>query len=93
MTIDSIPYYILIIIIIYYSNSSGGMHRHSSMPLLSYILSYSMTLGASKKCCYDQLEVAIIINIVVVTRTLILVHAETIESVPAMCVVVKRLML
>ena len=43
---------------------------------------YNYTLGATKMCCYNQ--------VVVVTRTL---STETIESVPAMCDVVKRLML
>ena len=43
---------------------------------------YNDTLGASKMCCYNQL--------VVVPRTY---STETIESVPVMCVVVKRLML
>ena len=45
-------------------------------------LVYNDTLGATKMCCYNQ--------VVVVTRTF---STETIESVPAMCVVVKRLML
>ena len=45
-------------------------------------LVYNDTLGATKMCCYSQ--------VVVVTRTF---SAETIESVPAMCVVVKRLRL
>ena len=43
---------------------------------------YNDTLGATKMCCYNQ--------VVVVIRTF---SAETIESVPTMCVVVKRLML
>ena len=42
-------------------------------------LVYNDTLGATKMCCYNQ--------VVVVTRTF---STETIESVPAMCVVVKR---
>ena len=45
-------------------------------------LVYNDTFGATKMCCYNQ--------VVVVTRTF---STETIESVPAMCVVVKRLML
>ena len=45
-------------------------------------LVYNDTLGATKMCCYNQ--------VVVVTGTF---SIETIESVPAMCVVVKRLML
>ena len=45
-------------------------------------LVYNDTLGATKMCCYSQ--------VVVVTR---IFSTETIESVPAMCVVVKRLML
>ena len=45
-------------------------------------LVYINTLGATKMCCYNQ--------VVVVIRTF---STETIESVPAMCVVVKRLML
>ena len=45
-------------------------------------LVYNDTLGASKICCYNQ--------VVVVTRTF---STETIEYVPAMCVVVKKLML
>ena len=45
-------------------------------------LVYKDTLGATKMCCYNQ--------VVAVTRTF---SAETIESVPAMCVAVKRLML
>ena len=45
-------------------------------------LVYNDTLGATKMCCCNQ--------VVVVTRTF---STETIESVPAMCVVVKRLML
>jgi hypothetical protein len=45
-------------------------------------LVYNDTLDATKMCCYDQ--------VVVVTRTY---STETIESVPAMCVVVKKLML
>ena len=40
------------------------------------------SLGATKMCCYNQ--------VVVVTG---IFSTETIESVPAMCVVVKRLML
>ena len=40
------------------------------------------TLGVTKMCCYNQ--------VVVVTRTF---STETIESVPAVCVVVKKLML
>ena len=43
-------------------------------------LVYNDTLGATKLCYYNQ---------VVVTRAF---STETIESVPAMCVVVKRLM-
>ena len=45
-------------------------------------LVYNNTLGATKMCCYNQ--------VVVVTRTF---STDTIESVFAMCVVVKRLML
>ena len=45
-------------------------------------LVYNDTLGAIKMCCYNQ--------VVAVTRTF---STETIESVPAVCVVVKRLML
>ena len=45
-------------------------------------LVYNDTSGATKMCCYNQ--------VVVVTRTF---STETIESAPAMCVVVKRLML
>ena len=45
-------------------------------------LVYSNTLGATKMCCYNQ--------VVVVTRTF---STETTESVPAMCVVIKSLML
>ena len=45
-------------------------------------LVYNDTLGATKMCCYNQ--------VVVVTR---IFSTETIVSVPAMCVVVKRLML
>ena len=45
-------------------------------------LVYNDTLGATKMCCYNQ--------VVVVTRTF---STETIQSVPAMCVVVKRSML
>ena len=41
-------------------------------------LVYNNTLGATKMCCYNQ--------VVVVTRTF---STETIESIPAMCVVVK----
>ena len=57
------------------------------IPLKVYIagpvkLVYNDTLGATKMCCYNQ--------VVVVTRTF---NTETIESIPAMCVVVKRLML
>ena len=43
---------------------------------------YSDTPVATRICCYNQ--------VVVVTRTF---STETIDSVPAMCVVVKRLML
>ena len=45
-------------------------------------LVYNNALGATKMCCHNQ--------VVVVTRAF---STETIESVPAMCVVVKRLML
>ena len=45
-------------------------------------LVYSDTLVTLKMCCYNQ--------VVVVTRTF---STESIESVPAMCAVVKRLML
>ena len=45
-------------------------------------LVYNNTLRATKMYCYNQ--------VVVVIRTF---STETIESVPAMCVVVKRLML
>ena len=45
-------------------------------------LVYNDTTGATKMCCYHQ--------VVVVTRTF---STETIETVPNMCVVVKRLML
>ena len=50
--------------------------------IITVKLVYNDTLGATKMCCYSQ--------VVVVTRTF---SAETIESVPAMCVVVKRLRL
>ena len=54
------------------------------MAFLGYTvkLVYNNTPGATKMCCYNQ--------VVVVTRTF---STETIESIPAMCVVVKRLML
>ena len=52
-------------------------HRHYTVKLV-----YNDTLGATKMCCYNQG--------VVVTKAFC---TETIESVPAMCVVVKRLML
>ena len=45
-------------------------------------LAYNNTLGANKMCCYNQ--------VAVVTMPF---STETIESVPAMCVGVKRLML
>ena len=45
-------------------------------------LVYNDTLGATKLCCYNQ--------VVVVTRAF---STETIESVSAMCVAVKRLLL
>ena len=45
-------------------------------------LVYNNTLSATKMCCYNQ--------VVVVTSTFC---TETSESVSAMCVVVKRLML
>ena len=45
-------------------------------------LAYNDTLGATKMCCYNQ--------VVVVTGTF---STETIESIPAMCVVRERLML
>ena len=45
-------------------------------------LVYNDTLGATKMCCYNQ--------VVVVTR---IFSTETIESVSAMCVAVKRLLL
>ena len=51
--------------------------RHSTVKLV-----YNDTLGATKMCCYNQ--------VVVVSRKF---STETIESVPAMRVVVKRLML
>ena len=45
-------------------------------------LAYNDTLGANKMCCYNQVAVLTMVF-----------STETIESVPAMCVVVKRLML
>ena len=59
------------------------LHVHTVCLFLSTVkLVYNDTLGATKMCCYNQ--------VVVVTRTF---TTETNESVPAMCVVVKRLML
>ena len=50
--------------------------------MITVKLVYTDTLGATNMCCYNQ--------VVVVTRTF---STETIESAPAMGVVVKRLML
>ena len=58
------------------------LQHTSTMQCYTVKLVYNDTLGSTKKCCYNQA--------VVVTRTC---STETIESVPAMCVVVKRLML
>ena len=59
---------------------------HTHMVICTHVytvrLVYNDTLGATIMCCYNQ--------VVVVTRTF---STETTESVPAMCVVVKRLML
>ena len=52
------------------------------LELYTVKLVYNDTLGATKMCCYNQ--------VVVVTRTF---TTETIESVPVMSVVIKRLML
>ena len=54
---------------------------YACMYVYTVKLVYNDTLVATKMCCYNQ--------VVVVTRTF---STETIESVPAMCVVVKRLM-
>ena len=54
----------------------------SHLYIYTVILVYNDTLGATKMCCYNQ--------VVVVTRTF---GTETIESIPAKCAVVKRLML
>ena len=50
--------------------------------IITVKLVYNDTLGATKTCCYNQ--------VVVVTRTF---STETIEFVPVMGVVIKRLML
>ena len=61
---------------------ASGLEGSLYMYVCTVKLIYNDTLGATKMCCYNQ--------VVVVTRTF---STETIESVPAMCVVVKRLML
>ena len=61
-------------------NGIRNSTKHSILYAVKLV--YNDTLGATKLCCYNQ--------VVVVTRTF---STETIESVPAMCVVVKRLML
>ena len=55
-------------------------HIHTLVRIVKLV--HNHTLGATKMCCYNQ--------VVVVTRTF---SAETIESVPVMCVAVKRLTL
>jgi hypothetical protein len=56
--------------------------RPLALRITTVKLVYNDTIGTTKICCYNQ--------VVVATRTF---STETIESVPAMCVVVKRLML
>ena len=70
-------------IYVYYANlHTQHTHTHTHTHTYTVKLVYNDTLGATKMCCYNQ--------VVVVTKTF---STETIDTVPNMCVVVKRLML